>query len=89
MGNRMKAQFIYENLDFERGIDPKQSMGIGVGKFEPISMWNREFNMIDFDKLIGDDVLLKRILGMKKCVHVICFMGCGFQIYLWREWRKI
>jgi len=25
----MKAQFVYENLDFERGRDPKQTMGIG------------------------------------------------------------
>jgi hypothetical protein len=25
----MKAQFVYENLNFERGVDPKHSMGIG------------------------------------------------------------
>jgi hypothetical protein len=26
----MKAQFIYENLDFERGRDPKESIGLGL-----------------------------------------------------------
>ena len=25
----MKAKFVYENLDFERGRDPKQTIGIG------------------------------------------------------------
>jgi hypothetical protein len=25
----MKAQFVYESLDFERGRDPKEAMGIG------------------------------------------------------------
>lgn len=29
----MKAQFVYENLDFERGKDPKTSIGVGVEKF--------------------------------------------------------
>ena len=28
----MKAQLVYENLDFERGIDPKTSLGIGLGE---------------------------------------------------------
>lgn len=26
---RLKAQFVYENLDFERGQDPKDALGIG------------------------------------------------------------
>jgi len=26
----MKAQFVYENLDFERGIDPREAMDIGM-----------------------------------------------------------
>jgi len=26
----MKARFIYESLNFERGIDPKDSMGVGI-----------------------------------------------------------
>jgi len=25
----MKAKFVYESLDFERGQDPKKAMGIG------------------------------------------------------------
>ena len=25
----MKAQFVYENVRFERGLDPKDSMGVG------------------------------------------------------------
>ena len=25
----MKAQFVFENIDFERGKDPKEAMGIG------------------------------------------------------------
>jgi len=28
----MKAQFVYENLDFERGQDPKKGMNIGMQK---------------------------------------------------------
>jgi len=26
----MKAQFVYENMRFERGVDPKSAMGIGI-----------------------------------------------------------
>ena len=26
----MKAQFVYENMEFERGLDPKKAMGIGI-----------------------------------------------------------
>ncbi len=37
----MKAQFIYENLDFERGIDPKHS--IGIGKRALIDRWFEEW----------------------------------------------
>jgi hypothetical protein len=44
----MKAQFVYENLNFERGLDPKESMGIGDSEFR------------DFLKL-SDDELMKRI----------------------------
>ena len=29
----MKAQFVYENINFERGLDPKSSMGIGAKEF--------------------------------------------------------
>ena len=28
----MRAEFIYEKLDFQRGIDPKEAMGIGKAK---------------------------------------------------------
>jgi len=29
MGYRMKAQYVFENIEFERGIEPKEAMGIG------------------------------------------------------------
>lgn len=32
MDNRMRAQFIYENLDFERNQNPKKSIDIGIRK---------------------------------------------------------
>lgn len=32
----MKAQFVYENLNFEKGIDPKQSLNIGRWMAEKI-----------------------------------------------------
>ena len=33
----MKAQFVYENLDFERGMDPKTAMDIGISnKITPL-----------------------------------------------------
>lgn len=31
----MKAQFVYENLDFERGVSPKEALDIGTGKLIP------------------------------------------------------
>jgi hypothetical protein len=30
MGHRMKARYVYESLNFERGRDPKDAMGIGI-----------------------------------------------------------
>ena len=32
----MKAQFVYENMNFERGDDPKKAMGIGK---ETLTVW--------------------------------------------------
>jgi len=30
----MKAKFIYENINFERGVDPKRSLDIGRKRFD-------------------------------------------------------
>ena len=33
----MKAKFVYENINFERGQDPKKAMDIGVNPIEIVS----------------------------------------------------
>lgn len=39
----MKARFVYENLDFERGKDPKSAMGLGKKYYLKSS--NKRVNM--------------------------------------------
>ena len=49
----MKAQFIYENINFERGNDPKEAMGIGkAGKASQIDWdWHPSWD----NKLTGKE----------------------------------
>lgn len=53
----MKAQFVYENLDFERGQDPKTSMGIGsvatIVQRAKDQGYDVDKNNPDLNKLIG------------------------------------
>ena len=32
----MKARFVFENIEFERGMDPKEALGIGSENY----IWN-------------------------------------------------
>ena len=75
----MKAQFVYENMDFERGKDPKEAMGIGAyaNPLEIVSMeeemWEegRVMSMDDVEKVeqntwmnpLDDDGEIRHILS--------------------------
>lgn len=56
----MKAQFVYENLDFERGKDPKKSMDIGTAhihrKIVDETVWEANFTpeLYDIETVIPD-----------------------------------
>lgn len=50
----MKAQFVYESLNFERGGDPKKSLGIGLNPFiwdELYDLWEES----DFKRLVNPE----------------------------------
>jgi len=49
-------------IGFERGRSPKEALGIGAGEFTPIKVDPMEH--YNFDKLIGDELLVKRIILM-------------------------
>lgn len=54
----MKAQFVSENMDFERGVDPKKTMGVGMLN-KDISDYNKkqlEDYFIDILPLLFPDV---------------------------------
>jgi hypothetical protein len=47
----MKAQFVYESLDFERGLDPKEAMGIGMPNLKAVDpiinkVWTIEYKVV-------------------------------------------
>ena len=52
----MKAQFVYENMDFERGQDPKET--IGIGKKAQIDEWFEEWAP-DAEYVINPDLSIE------------------------------
>jgi len=60
----MKAKFVYEDVSFERGQDPKSALGLGiVGKFDKFakgaSMKRTELDDEDVDIFANDEVFAK------------------------------
>jgi len=66
----MKAKLIYESLYFQRGLDPKKVMDIGVSKFAKYSLMNHYISQ-------GIDLAAKRIMihEMKLSKNKIFFLG--------------
>jgi hypothetical protein len=49
----MKAQFVYENVNFERGLDPKSSIGIGLRS--QIEKWMKKVKIDPEDYTIDEN----------------------------------
>ncbi len=66
----MKAQFIYENLNFERGKDPKEAMDLGLGKKL------EGYSLKEYDEYYGMSDMainnIKAILKEKSSAKVYC-----------------
>jgi hypothetical protein len=66
----MKAQFVYENLDFERGLDPKTSLGIGKVKIlEKIDSIVNPRGYTPQYKLIDDKNYKGCIVAIYRTIH--------------------
>ena len=46
----MKARFVFENIDFERGQDPKKAMGLGPKEY----IWNWAAGHVFMEDIITD-----------------------------------
>ena len=59
----MKAQFVYENMDFERGVDTKTSIGIGLGP-ERMAQWEKDLMSQNFSTYVFTKTDLKAVLSV-------------------------
>jgi hypothetical protein len=54
ISNKMKAQIVKENLEFEKGKDPKETLGLGL-KAEISAMRNQLSEHFDYSYPLTDD----------------------------------
>ena len=51
----MKARFVFENIRFERGMDPKRAMGVGIKEYIKSLLWGFSGQFID--QILDDETL--------------------------------
>jgi hypothetical protein len=81
----MKAQFVYETLDFERGMDPKASMEIGMeGKLRSLkSMYGISSSSdelaLEYCVMANNLELVKYLIDVKKVKITDAATNMAFQ----------
>ena len=82
----MKARFVYEELDFERGIDPKESMGIGSEEVRAIKKIGRHAEARGFKEAeIGPQHEEEGIINIKRWLYHSEMTDDDIEVILYKE----